>query len=114
MQTHVALSDRVGGVGVVAGGPYHCAEGSVGNALGRCMSGENLDVFQLVSFTREAATSGNIAATESLHDARVWIFRGARDAVVSSAVVDALADFYRRFLHWYCCNDQRVLMKKYR
>ena len=98
VQTHIALADRVSGAGIVAGGPYHCAEGSVGNALGRCMSGENLDVSRLVLFTREAAASGNIAATESLHDARVWIFRGARDAVVSSAVVDALADFYREFL----------------
>ncbi len=91
VQTHVALADRVSGAGIVAGGPYHCAEGGVGNALGRCMSGENLDVSQLVSFTREAAASGNLAATEFLDGAKVWIFRGAKDAVVASAVAVALA-----------------------
>jgi hypothetical protein len=98
VQTHIALANRVSGAGIVAGGPYHCAAGSVGNALGRCMSGENLDVSPLVAFTREAAASGNIAATESLHDSKVWIFHGAKDVVVSSTVVVALANFYREFL----------------
>ena len=73
-----------------------CAAGTVANALGRCMSGENLDVSQLVSFTREAAAAGNLAATEFLDGAKVWIFRGAKDAVVASAV--ALADYYREFM----------------
>ncbi|GMR17199.1 MAG: PHB depolymerase family esterase [Gammaproteobacteria bacterium] len=98
VQTHVALADRVSGAGIVAGGPYHCAQGSVGNALGRCMSGDGLDVPALVSFTRQAAASGQIAATGSLQDARVWLFHGARDAVVSAAVVSALADYYREFM----------------
>ncbi|MCH8303348.1 MAG: polyhydroxybutyrate depolymerase, partial [Proteobacteria bacterium] len=98
VQTHIALADRVSGAGIVAGGPYHCAAGAVANALGRCMSGENLDVSQLVSFTREAAAAGNIAATESLHNAKVWIFHGAKDAVVASALAVALADYYREFM----------------
>lgn len=78
VQTRIALANLVSGAGVVAGGPYHCAGGSAGNALGRCLSGENLDVSRLVSFTVEAAVSGNIAAVESLRDSRVWIFRGAK------------------------------------
>ncbi len=98
VQTHIALADRVSGAGIVAGGPYHCAAGSVANALGRCMSGENLDVSHLVSFTREAAASGNLAASEFLDDASVWIFRGTKDVIVSSAVAVALADFYREFM----------------
>lgn len=106
VQTHIALADRVSGAGIVAGGPYHCAAGSVGNALGRCMSGENLDVSELLSFTNAAAAAGDIAAIESLRDARVWIFRGARDAIVASAVTIALADFYREFLP----GDQVVLV----
>ncbi len=98
VQTHVALADRVAGVGVVAGGPYHCAAGNVGNALGRCMSGDNLDVGPLVAFTREAAASGRIAATEFLREARVWIFHSAKDQIVARTVAVALADFYREFL----------------
>lgn len=98
VQTHVALSDRVAGVGVVAAGPYHCAEGSVANALGRCISGDDLDVRPLVSFTREAAASGEIAATEHLRNAKVWIFHSPKDAVVGSGTALAVAGFYREFL----------------
>jgi poly(3-hydroxybutyrate) depolymerase len=98
VQVHIALADRVSGAGIVAGGPYHCAEGSVAIALGRCMSGENLDVSRLVSFTREVAASGGVAPTEFLQDAKVWIFHGAKDAVVASTVAVALADYYAEFV----------------
>jgi poly(3-hydroxybutyrate) depolymerase len=98
VQVHVALADRVSGAGIVAGGPYHCAEGSVATALGRCMSGENLDVSRLVSFTRAAASSGGVAPTEFLQDAKVWIFHGTKDAVVASTVAVALADYYAEFM----------------
>jgi poly(3-hydroxybutyrate) depolymerase len=39
VQLHVAYSATFKrGAGVVAGGPYYCAEGSVLNATGRCMA----------------------------------------------------------------------------
>lgn len=36
-QFHVAYSGTVGGAGVIAGGPYDCAEGQLSVALNRCM-----------------------------------------------------------------------------
>ena len=36
-QFHIAFSDRVTGAGLIAGGPYFCAEASVSTALSRCM-----------------------------------------------------------------------------
>ncbi len=97
IQTHLAL-DRVTGVGVVAGGPYHCAAGSVGNALGRCMTGKDLDITPLILFAKEAAASGSIAPLEDLRDARVWLFHSNRDAVVQPEVLMALTDFYKEFV----------------
>ena len=39
VQLHVAFSSVFAkGAGVVAGGPFYCAEGSVVNATGRCMA----------------------------------------------------------------------------
>jgi hypothetical protein len=35
-QFHVAHSSNVMGAGVVAGGPYYCAEGSIANAITKC------------------------------------------------------------------------------
>jgi len=98
VQTHVALADRVAGVGAVAGGPYHCAAGSVSNALGRCISGEDIDVASLLSFTREASIAGEIAATGNLQDDRVWIFNSPKDVVVGQKVAAALGDFYRELV----------------
>ncbi len=40
VQFHVAHSSLVNGVGVVAAGPYYCAENSLRHALGRCMKGD--------------------------------------------------------------------------
>src|SRR5260370_40451679 len=37
VQLHIAHSERVKGAGVIAGGPYYCAMGSVWTALNNCM-----------------------------------------------------------------------------
>jgi len=98
VQAHVALSDRVAGVAAVAGGPYHCAEGSVTVALGRCLSGDDLDIAGLVSHTRDAAAAGQIAGVEALADSRIWIFHSPKDSVVSLDVSAGLVDFYDPFV----------------
>ena len=36
-QAHVAFSDHIRGAAVLAGGPYACAHGDLGTALGTCM-----------------------------------------------------------------------------
>ena len=98
VQSHVALADRIGGAGVVAAGPYHCAQGDVQVALSRCMTGEGLAVEPLVDFAREAAAAGDIAPVAELDAARVWIFHSPADAVVASAAGRALRDFYLAFV----------------
>lgn len=98
VQTHIALSDRISGVGVIAGGPYHCAAGSVSNALGRCMSGQDLDTSSLVSYARETSAAGKIAATDNLQSSKVWIFRSPKDVVVGQIVANSLRDFYSEFM----------------
>ena len=56
VQAHVALSGTISGAAAVAGGPYHCAEGNIIHALGRCISGSALDAAPLVEATRSAAS----------------------------------------------------------
>src|SRR6188472_2485611 len=41
VQFHVAHSALVHGAGVIAAGPYYCAENSMRHALGRCMKGDS-------------------------------------------------------------------------
>jgi poly(3-hydroxybutyrate) depolymerase len=95
VQFHVAYSSLVNGVGVVAAGPYFCAENSLRHALGRCMKGdEPIAVDELVGLTSQLALDARIDPIANLADDRVWIFRGARDEVVAKPVVDALQAYY--------------------
>lgn len=98
VQSHVAFADRIGGAGVIAAGPYHCAQGDVQVALSRCMTGEGLVVEPLAEFARDKAGSGEIAPLAELDSARVWIFHSPADSVVAPAAGAALADFYRTFV----------------
>ena len=98
VQSHVALADRIGGVGVVAAGPYHCAQGDVQIALSRCMTADDLAVEPLVRFAREAAAAGELAPVAELESARVWIFHSPADSVVAPAAGRALAEFYTAFV----------------
>src|SRR5688572_24172839 len=52
VQFHVAHSALVHGAGVIAAGPYFCAENSMRHALGRCMKGDaDIPVDELVGIT---------------------------------------------------------------
>ena len=102
VQFHVAHSSRVRGVGVLAGGPYYCAGGSVVKALSSCMS-PNLfaPVPKPEALRAEAdkrAAAGQIDPPEGLRGSRVWLLSGGRDALVKSAVVDAARAFYLQWL----------------
>jgi poly(3-hydroxybutyrate) depolymerase len=97
-QFHVAHSSLVQGAGLLAANPYRCAEGSVPEALGRCMKGEpQIPVPQLVEQTRQLARDGRIDAVEGLEGDRVWLFHGAADPYVHTRVADALEAYYRAF-----------------
>ncbi|HSQ70754.1 MAG TPA: hypothetical protein VLM41_11775, partial [Steroidobacteraceae bacterium] len=95
VQFHVAYSDLVGGAGVLAAGPYFCAENSLRLALGRCMKeGERIPTDRLLEMTSHLALRGEIDPIAGLVDDRVWIFHGADDEVVAASVVDALQAYY--------------------
>jgi poly(3-hydroxybutyrate) depolymerase len=97
-QFHVAHSSLVRGAGLLAANPYRCAEGSVPEALGRCMKGEpQIPVPQLVEQTRQLARDGRIDAVAGLAGDRVWLFHGAADPYVHTRVADALEAYYRAF-----------------
>jgi poly(3-hydroxybutyrate) depolymerase len=97
-QAHLALSGRISGAALLAGGPYGCAEGNLAHALGRCISGTQLETGPLGERARAAAAAGGIDPLEKLADDRVWLFHGQADAVVNAAVMTATRDFYAAFM----------------
>lgn len=98
-QFHVAFSSLVKGAAVFAGGPYDCSGGSLTGALTSCGLGSPApNVPALVAATNAAAQAGDIDDPSGLADARVFLFSGAADVVVSPLVVDALDAYYLTFV----------------
>ena len=101
VQLHVAYSSLVRGAGVLAGGPYYCAQGSAWTAIYNCMKPgtwtplPSVDI--LTAQTELLARSGQIDATSNLHGAKVWLFTGRSDDTVHPVVMEALRSYYQRY-----------------
>lgn len=100
VQLHVAYSATFKkGAGVVAGGPFHCAENSALNATGRCMaSPSGIPTNTLVNTTNSWASQGLIDPVTNLQTSRVYMFSGSLDSVVKPGVMDALKTYYNSFV----------------
>ena len=96
-QFHVAFSETVIGAGIVAGGPYDCAEGQLSTALNRCM--QTLigvpDAARLVDRAERRAVRGEIDPLSGLAEDRVYVFAGTEDETVAPAIGAQVVAFYR-------------------
>lgn len=105
IQFQVAHSRLVRGAGILAAGPYGCAEGSLRHALGRCLSPSTHSSHsplpppaQINRHIEALASAGQIDPAGNLRDDRVWLLSGGQDHTVETPVMDALAAFYREWL----------------
>jgi hypothetical protein len=106
VQFATAWSSVIKGVGIVAGGPYWCAQtdgffsywSSVSNALGPCMQGPLPDLDALFAKADADSRSGAIDPLHFVSRQKVYLFHGYNDSVVARAATDAAASFYRRYL----------------
>ena len=98
VQFHVAHSGSVKGVGIVAGGPYYCAQGNLWVAYYNCLTpsaSKPLPSVTLLKAEADAlARAGLIDRTDGLAAARAWFFSGTHDRTVDPAVVEAARRFY--------------------
>ena len=101
VQFHVAHSSTVKGAGVLAGGPFYCAQGSVWAALNNCTSPSGwapVPPVELLKVDAEVlARAGLVDPVANLATARVWLFAGKLDRVVEPPVVEATRRFYALF-----------------
>ncbi|UBB15368.1 extracellular catalytic domain type 2 short-chain-length polyhydroxyalkanoate depolymerase [Comamonas odontotermitis] len=108
-QLHVAYSGTFAkGAGIVAGGPFYCAEGSITNATGRCMkTPSGIPTSSLVSTTNTWAGQGAIDPVANLQNSKVYLFSGTLDSTVKQGVMDTLRTYYNSFV-----PDANVVYKK--
>jgi poly(3-hydroxybutyrate) depolymerase len=100
VQLHLAHSASFSGVGVIAGGPFRCAESFPGaapiaedayvqSAEYICMSpltaAAGPDANRLADLARQTAADGRIDPVANLRDDRVFLFSGTRDSSCSTS-----------------------------
>jgi Esterase PHB depolymerase len=96
-QMHVLFSTTLVGAGIIAGGPYGCAEGELPVALNRCMQTTlgAPDPARLHDLAEELAAEGRIDSLSGLAGDRIYVFSGTEDDTVTPPVVARAVDFYR-------------------
>jgi predicted peptidase len=97
-QLHVAYSDVFMGVGIIAGGPFYCAQSDVFKAQTECMGAPSGPTSHKdsVSEAERLAKLGSVAPLKNLVSSRVFILTGQNDSAVVRTVVDEAVDFYKR------------------
>jgi hypothetical protein len=110
VQFGTAWSSVIKGVGVVAGGPFWCAQADANdafdafslpflNATGLCMSGQPLaDLKNFIGKANAKAASGDIDSLRFVSGQKVYVFHGYNDDKVAKSVTDATVAFYRHYL----------------
>jgi hypothetical protein len=96
-QAHLAWGERIHGAALIAGGPYHCAQGSLQRALADCtkLGAELPDVDALAAIVRARADRGELAPLDALTGDRVLVLHGRLDALVAPALAGVSAALYR-------------------
>lgn len=102
LQLHVAYSATFqAGAGIVAGGPFYCAQGSLDIAVGPCMAATvkvRPATAALIALTDAWAGKRWIDPVGNLRNSRVYLYSGLRDSVVRQKVVDEVRNYYRHYL----------------
>lgn len=99
VQFHVAYSKIIRGVGVVAGGPFWCAQDNVYIALGACTKKpDHISVSYLSTITYSSASTFVIDPTDNLKHSQVYLLSGKYDHVVLPGVVKKLEEYYSGFV----------------
>ncbi|WP_231896485.1 MULTISPECIES: alpha/beta fold hydrolase [unclassified Halomonas] len=110
-QLAVAFPERFSAVGVLAAGPWGCAEGSLSRALNTCMSTASgvpsLD--RLENRRRRYESAQQVGPRETLSQLRVFLWHGEDDDVVEPEVGDLLAAQWER---WLATSEQLRVVRR--
>jgi poly(3-hydroxybutyrate) depolymerase len=105
VQIDVAFSSTLRGAGVIAGGPYYCAQGSLIAATSTCScvpfgcyGPSSTNVAQLITITDQNAGRGLIDSTRNLTNHRIWMFSGTSDTAVPQRIMNDLFTYYRHYI----------------
>ncbi|BBI54538.1 hypothetical protein HORIV_69590 [Vreelandella olivaria] len=104
-QLAVAWPERFSGLGVLAAGPWSCAQGSLSLALNQCMMTRrgmpSLD--ELEARRQRYLGLEQVGSSEALSQLRAYLWHGEEDEVVEPKLGDLLAEQWQQ---WLASPDQ--------
>ncbi|HYD63001.1 MAG TPA: fibronectin type III domain-containing protein [Noviherbaspirillum sp.] len=103
VQLHVAYSSLFkAGAGIVAGGPFYCAQGNLSTATGPCMAATSTSkpaTSTLISTTNSWASQGLIDPTSNLANSKVYLYSGTIDSTVKQLVMNEAHNYYKNYVN---------------
>lgn len=99
-QFQLAHSDWVNAVGIIAAGPYYCAQNDISIALNQCVN-QLTSPLDLTVLNQQATTwqqQGKLPSLSNLKSHKVWLFNGSKDTKVIAKVNDKLAQQYQQWV----------------
>lgn len=98
VQYSVAFSAQVMGAGVIAGGPFYCASGSLITAQENCMlMPEMIDLSKIYNTVSNYERAKSIDPSSNIGRQNIYIYSGRSDTVVKSGVVKTVETFYKHY-----------------
>lgn len=106
-QMAIAWPQRFAGLGVIAAGPWACAQGALGLALGQCMltSKGPVDLAAIDERYRSYLKRELVGTPEQLATLRAYVWHGGADRVVAPAIGQSLAE---QLSSWLADPDQQL------
>lgn len=98
-QYHLAHAEQVSGVAMLAGGPYYCAQGNLGQAISACLHKEDapIDLAAIDRTIKDYQSRGLLASDSEIQKAKIWIFHGDNDQTVGRHVAEHLVKQYQQW-----------------
>jgi len=109
VQFDVAYSSLLNGAGIIAGGPYYCAQGDLETATTVCSCTGLFPAFcslvsggthvpALIKITDQNAQDGVVDDTNHLTNQKIFLFSGKLDSKVPQPVMNDLQTYYRHYV----------------
>lgn len=95
-QMHLAYSENISAVALLAGGPYYCAQSDLNTALADCTDNvaNTVSNATLMRQIRQLEKSGNLAPLSHLKKSKVYILSGQLDRTVLPALSERSRELY--------------------
>ena len=96
MQLHFAHSSHIEGVGIISGGPYHCAK-SLCPRIACTKFPLLINTTEILQYAQSQEALSNIDPLKNLKNSKIWLQSGTEDSMIHQLVVKKAEEIYKTF-----------------